>query len=93
MHDTDMTEASAAALRASGKGEIAILDYTGDTKLLWTVGNQVEMDAAKEMFDKLRGKGYLAYKVVGTDGAKGEQITAFDPEAGRIIMAPAMKGG
>jgi hypothetical protein len=76
-----------------GQGELAILDKTGDTKLMWTVGNQVEMDAAKELFEKLRKKGYLAYKAVGEKGDKGEQLTAFDPEAGRIIMVPQMVGG
>lgn len=76
-----------------GQGELAIMDKTGDTKLMWTVGNQAEMDAAKELFEKLRKQGYLAYKAVGEKGDKGEVLTSFDPEAGRIIMVPALKGG
>lgn len=76
-----------------GQGELAIMDKTGDTKLMWTVGNQAEMDAAKELFEKLRKQGYLAYKAVGEKGDKGEVLNAFDPEAGRIIMVPALKGG
>jgi hypothetical protein len=76
-----------------GQGELAIMDRTGDTKLMWAVGNQIEMDAAKELFEKLRKQGYMAYKAVGEKGDKGEVLHSFDPEAGRIIMVPALKGG
>lgn len=75
------------------RGEMAILDKTGDTKLIWSTDKPDEVETAREMFDKLRKKGYLAYKVVDTDGKKGEQMHTFDPSAGRIIMAPAMVGG
>lgn len=74
-------------------GEMAILDRTGDTKLIWSTDRNDEVENARETFDRLRKKGYLAYKVVGTDGAKGEQMHTFDPNAGRIIMSPAMQGG
>ena len=75
------------------RGEMAILDKTGDTKLIWSTDKNDEVENARETFDRLRKKGYLAYKVVGGDGAKGEQMHTFDAAAGRIIMSPAMQGG
>lgn len=76
----------------NGKGELAVLDHTGDTKTLWDPDNAVEIEIAEENFKKFRKKGYLAYKV-SEDGKKGEMITTFDPKAGRIIMSPPQVGG
>lgn len=76
-----------------GKHALAIIDETGDTKVIWDPNNEDEVDAAKAQFKALKKKGYLAYAVKGKDGAKGEQIHEFDPEAGRIILAPALQGG
>ena len=73
-------------------GTLAVLDRSGDTKTLWNPDNQAEVDAAKATFTSLRAKGYLAYRVIG-DGAKGEQIQAFDPRAGSIILTPPLVGG
>lgn len=64
----------------------------GDTKLIWDGGNQDEVDAARETFKRLKGKGYAAY-AVKKDGEKGKVVTEFDPEAEKIIMAPAVVGG
>lgn len=68
------------------------MDGTGDSKLMWNSDVAVEVDAAKKMFDDLRGKGYLAF-TVKKDGDKGTQITAFDKFAEKIIMAPPLRGG
>ena len=73
-------------------GELRILDRTGDTKIIWDSAQDDEVAAARKMFTDLRKKGYLAY-TVGKKGEKGEVITTFDPDAERIIMAPAMVGG
>lgn len=72
--------------------EMAVLDETGDTKLIWDEDNQDEVDAAKDMFDKLKKKGYLAYSV-NKKGDKGEVLSKFDASVERIIMAPPMQGG
>lgn len=72
--------------------EICVMDHTGDTKKIWDPTKPEEVDDARESFKRLRSKGYLAYKVIG-DGDKGEMITEFDPGAGRIILAPPMRGG
>lgn len=74
------------------KGELQILDETGDTKLIWDAENQDEIDAAKTTFAALKKKGYLAYSV-DRKGEKGRVIDEFDPRAEKIILAPQLQGG
>jgi hypothetical protein len=73
-------------------GELAIMNATGDTKIIWDSENEDEVAVARRTFTELRGKGYAAY-AVKKNGDKGEVIREFDPEAERIILAPAMVGG
>jgi hypothetical protein len=73
-------------------GELAILDNTGDTKVIWDVENQDEIDAAKAQFDLLIKKGFTAYSVK-KDGEKNRKITSFDPNSGKIILVPTIVGG
>jgi len=75
------------------KHELVTMDHTGDTKLLWDSDNKDEVDNAREAFNRLTKKGYLAYAVKGKNGDKGEQVKSFDPEAERIILTPALVGG
>jgi hypothetical protein len=74
------------------QGELSILDHTGDTKLIWDSNNGDEVSNARETFDKLRKKGFIAY-AVKKDGEKGEVLTKFDPTVEKIIMCAAMAGG
>ncbi|MDH5626665.1 MAG: hypothetical protein OEY69_00085 [Candidatus Krumholzibacteria bacterium] len=74
------------------KGEMSILDESGDTRLIWSEDNQPEVDAAKTMFASLKKKGYLAY-AVDKKGEKGRVMDEFDPSAEKIIMSPQMQGG
>lgn len=74
------------------KTEMCVMDQTGDTKTIFDPNNSDEVEAARDTFNKLRKKGYLAYRVKG-DGEKGEAITEFDATAGKIILTPPMKGG
>jgi hypothetical protein len=73
-------------------GELAMLDVTGDTKLIWNKSNQAEVDAAKELFKKLKKKNYIAY-TVKDNGDTGEIIHSFNPNLERIIMMPPIIGG
>lgn len=72
--------------------ELLILDETGDTKFIWDQAAQAEVDEAKATFERMKKKGYVAYKV-DHRGEKGEVIDRFDPTAEKLIMAPQMKGG
>lgn len=74
-------------------GEMAVLDHTGDTKVIWDAERPDEVAVARDTFNNLKKKGYLAYTVEGKDGAKGKVISEFDPTAERLIMAPPMRGG
>ena len=70
---------------------LRVLDSTGDSTITWNPGNQTEVDVARAAFDAAKRKGYLAYTDV--DGGQGEVLRDFDPQAGAIIMAPALAGG
>jgi hypothetical protein len=73
--------------------EIAIMGKEGDTKQIWNPQNTDEVENARRTFNDLRKKGYLAFRVTA-DGDKGEQISEFDPKAGKmILMVPQMQGG
>ena len=74
------------------KGELAVMDHTGDTKTIWDPKNEVEVDLARATFDTLKKKGYLIYRV-GTNGEKGVAMTSFDPKAEKLIAVPPIVGG
>jgi hypothetical protein len=71
---------------------LIVLDETGDTRLMWDPRIKDEVKSSKELFDKMKKKGYLAY-TVKKNGDPGEVIHEFDPKAGKIIMTPQMVGG
>lgn len=79
--------------RVDGKSVLAVMNSKGDTKTIWDPNNADEVAAAKKTFDELKKKSFLAFKVTGKEGEKGEQIHEFDPKAGRIIMCPPLSGG
>lgn len=72
--------------------ELTVMDRTGDTKIIWDVGNEEEVAVARDAFTKLKKKGFLAYSVK-KGGEKGSILTEFDPAAEKIIMSPPMAGG
>lgn len=73
--------------------EIAVMGKEGDVKTIWNPKNADEVENARKTFDDMKKKGYVAFKVA-KDGAQGEQMTEFDPEAAKmILMVPAFQGG
>jgi hypothetical protein len=68
------------------------MGQAGDVKTTWNKANADEVASARKVFEEMRSKGYFAFNVTRT-GDKGEQITAFDPNAELLIMAPPMRGG
>jgi len=73
-------------------GTFIQLNDTGDTKTIWDADSEEEVKAAEETFEKLKNQGYVAYKV-DENGKKGEVMHTFDPQAGRVILAPGIVGG
>jgi predicted acetyltransferase len=76
----------------AGKSVLCVLDKTGDTKTIWDPSVADEVDAARAQYDKFKAKGYIAYKV-DDKGEKSTVMGAFDPMAGKVIMARALTGG
>ena len=66
-------------------GTIAHLNQEGDTKYTWDRKNKVECEAAKEHFDNLRKKGFLAFKV-GFLGFRGKVTSEFNAETGALLF-------
>jgi hypothetical protein len=76
-----------------GKSCIAVMGHNGDTKHMWDPTKPDEVEAARAVYDSLKAKKYVAFRVTGKDGAQGEQMKDFDPLAGRVIFVPPMAGG
>jgi hypothetical protein len=75
---------------------MAILDRSGDTKMIWDRRKRAEVDNAQATFDRLKKEGYAAYRVKsgkGLEGERGEVMKSFDSEAERMIMVPPLVGG
>ena len=73
-------------------GVMVILDQTGDTRHTWNRANRDEVTAMREIFDTMVEKGYQAWSV-SRKGDKDAKITKFDPDAEKVIFAPALVGG
>jgi ribosomal protein L19E len=74
-------------------GEMRIADpVAGDLKVIWDPKKRDEVEAARNQFDALIKKGYLAFKVK-KDGGKGQKVTEFDEDYEMLIMSPALQGG
>jgi metallophosphoesterase superfamily enzyme len=73
-------------------GVMVILDSSGDTKHIWDRNSTVEVEEARSLFDRMVKKGMQAWSVT-RKGDKDQRITEFDPQAEKIIFAPALVGG
>jgi hypothetical protein len=71
---------------------LSAIDTTGDTKTSWDPGKPAEVEVARNTFDQLKQRGYMAYSLSG-GGERGELLTEFDPSLGSIIMVPRQVGG
>lgn len=76
-----------------GLGALSIMGRDGDTKHIWDKTKPVEVEAARDMFKRLTEANYLAFRVTGSKGERGEQIREFDPNIERIIFTPQLQGG
>lgn len=64
----------------------------GDLKVIWNPDEPDEVASAREQFDAMKKKGYVAYRV-DRAGDKAEVMNSFDPDAKAIILAPFVAGG
>lgn len=76
-----------------------VMDPTGHTTVTWNPEDTDSINQARAEFRRLIRSGYQAFRMnAGMDGAavvetKGERITEFDPEAGKVMMIPQLVGG
>jgi len=78
----------------AGSLVIAMMTGHGDVRKIWNAANADEVEDAKRTWEHLVGeKGYMAFLVNPEDNTKGDQIREFDPNAGKIILVPPMRGG
>jgi hypothetical protein len=73
-------------------GVLVILDQSGDTRHTWNRNNADEVREMRDLFDRMIKKGYQAWSVT-RKGDKDQRITEFDPQAEKVIFAPALVGG
>lgn len=73
-------------------GELAILDSTGDTKIMWDSTKPTEVEVARDTFKRLRKEGYTIFRT-DKKGNQSERMDEFDPEAERLIAVPRIVGG
>jgi hypothetical protein len=76
-----------------GCGLLAVMDHTGDTRIIWNRDNADEVANARRTFDDLRAKGFDVFSVRGKEGEKAELMATFNPDAERLIASPRMQGG
>lgn len=73
-----------------GLAAMAVMGSDGDSKYTWNPKNAAEVDAAREHFDLMRGKGFLVFKIKGRIcKRRGQQVTSFSARSkGYIYQAP-----
>jgi hypothetical protein len=69
------------------------LNHEGDAQVAWDTDNREEVDVARDTFNRLKKKGYLAYRADSRGRQTGTQLRDFDPEAERIVMVKPLVGG
>jgi len=74
------------------KIEMAVMNSSGDSKLIFDPKNPKEVEMAQETFDAYRKKGFAAFRLKRWTG-KGERLDKFDPTVNRILFVPPLVGG
>jgi hypothetical protein len=90
---TPVSERGLRSLDPETTGLFEVMGWFGDHKMRWDRNNADEVEAAKLTFDRLRGKGFAAFRARPKTGEAGERITEFDPAAESVILVPPIAGG
>jgi hypothetical protein len=73
--------------------EIAVLDSSGDSKITWSLNDEIAIENARRSFDYFREQGYTAFRVDGDEGGLGGLMNEFDPTAEQVVFVPPMVAG
>lgn len=74
------------------KGEMRVLDESGDLKIIWDSDKPDEVKLARDTFDKMKAKGYSAFSVKKS-GEPGRTLDKFDADIEAMILVPRIVGG
>ena len=74
-------------------GEMKFLSNEGDTKISWNPEKEKEVSIAKDKFDELLKKGFIAFRVDDKGKKTSRRIYEFLPYAGTILLIPPIAGG
>lgn len=75
-----------------GMHELAVMDRTGDTKLIWDSDKPDEVENARRSFNELKKKGYGIFHV-DKSGEAAKRMHEFDPDAEKLIAIKPIAGG
>ena len=71
----------------------AVMNGKGDSKYIWNANNPVEVEAARELFKKMKEKGMSIFRLKDDDVSRGELVREFNPSHQRLLFVPAVVGG
>jgi hypothetical protein len=77
-------------MEGSTRHTLRILDQYGDTKLTYDPTDQDAVRDVERRFNALMARSFVAFDV---SSHPGRVMTAFDPAATEIIIAPRIAGG
>ena len=75
-----------------------VMDSSGHTTVTWDPTDEAGVADARREFARLIREGYQAFRMEAQGDNvvvenKGERVSQFDPEAGRLLMVPQRVGG
>lgn len=85
-------------MRVNTAHRMEIMDSSGHTTVTWDPADPAAVADAQREFRRLTREGYQAFRMEAQGDNvvvenKGERITEFDPQAGRVLMVPQRVGG
>ena len=79
---------------------MVVMDRNGHRTVTWDPHDPASINAAKREFDNLIREGYQAFEMdlisengVVVEGLSDRRMTEFDPQAGKVMMVPHLRGG
>ena len=81
----------------AGTGVMSYLTpQDGDVQVSWDRGNDEDVRHARRVFDDMKARGYLAYRVESRGRGRDPervQVRQFDPEDHQLVLVPPLRGG
>lgn len=74
-------------------GEMRIMGGEGDKRETWDPDDEDQVESARATFNRLIKKGFKAFQVGAAGRKTSKEITEFDPDLGKMILARPIAGG